>query len=192
MKSKTLPYRFWLQAMSVATTTEDFSISAMRQHPRASLEFGARAEANGYFGTRFVPRAGASLALLQGRGFWGETRLRLFYGQGIKEPRFDQLFDDQFGDFGNPKLKPEASKTWTVGIEQKLAHDRATVSLEYFSSRFYNMISFAFCDAFNNFCNLPITGVPAFGYYFNTDRARARGINLAGESRITSWLRFYR
>jgi vitamin B12 transporter len=158
-------------------------------HPRASLNFGVRAEANGNFGTRVVPRIGASLALLQGRGFWGETRLRTFYGQGIKEPRFDQLYNDQFGDLGNLSLKPEASKTWTIGIDQKLAHDRIRLTGEYFSSRFYDMISFAFCDSFNNFCDLNLGGGFGFGYFFNTDRARARGVNLTAESKITRWLR---
>jgi vitamin B12 transporter len=159
-------------------------------HPRASLNFGARVEANGYFGTRAVPRGGASLALLQGRGFWGETRLRAFYGQGIKEPRFDQIFDDAFGDLGNPNLKPESSKTWTIGLDQKLDHDRFRLSGEYFSSRFYNMISFAFCDLSNNFCNLPPGTGPlfGFGYFFNTDRARARGTNITAEAKVTRWL----
>ena len=158
-------------------------------HPRASLNFGLRAEANGYFGTRVVPRVGASLALLQGRGFWGETRLRVFYGQGIKEPRFDQLFNDQFGDLGNPSLKPESSKTWSIGVEQKLANDRVKATAEYFSSRFYDAISFAFCDSVNNFCNLPFGGGASFGYYFNTDRTRARGLNFTAESQVLSWLR---
>ena len=160
-------------------------------HPRASLNFGARVEANGYFGTRVVPRGGASLALLQGRGFWGETRLRAFYGQGIKEPRFDQIFDDAFGDLGNPNLKPESSKTWTIGLDQNLDHDRFRLSGQYFSSRFYNMISFAFCDFSNNFCNLPPGTGPlfGFGYFFNTDRARARGTNISAEARVTRWLR---
>src|SRR5207245_5605226 len=36
-------------------------------HPRATLSFGGRAEANAIFGTRVVPRVGASLALLQDR-----------------------------------------------------------------------------------------------------------------------------
>jgi vitamin B12 transporter len=160
-------------------------------HPRASLNFGARAEANGYFGTRVVPRAGASLALLEGRGFWGETRLRAFYGQGVKEPRFDQLFDDQFGDLGNPNLKPESSKTWTIGLDQKLAGNRVRLTAEYFSSRFYNMISFAFCDLSNNFCDLPPGTGPlfGFGYFFNTDRSRARGTNITAEARVNPWLR---
>jgi len=47
-------------------------------HPRATISFGGRAESNAVFGTRVVPRVGASLALLQGRDFWGETRLRVF------------------------------------------------------------------------------------------------------------------
>lgn len=164
-------------------------------HPRASVSFGARAEANGYFGTRVVPRAGASLALLQGRGFWGETRFRAFYGQGIKEPRFDQLFNDQFGDLGNPNLKPESSKTWTIGLEQKFAGERARVSVEYFSSRFYDLISFAFCSPLappetGNTCGLVIPGAPpSFGFFFNTDRARARGINTTVETQALRWLK---
>jgi vitamin B12 transporter len=164
-------------------------------HPRATLSFGARAEANGNFGTRVVPRVGASLMLLQGRGFWGATRFRIFYGQGIKEPRFDQLYDDQFGDLGNPALKPESSKTWSAGLEQKLWDNRITLGGEYFSDRFYNIISFAFCfpldpPATGNSCGIILPGAPpSFGYFFNTDRARARGTNLTAEVAPIHWLK---
>jgi vitamin B12 transporter len=160
-----------------------------RPHPRASLNFGGRAEANANFGTRVVPRVGASLILLYGKGFRGDTLFRAFYAEGIKEPRFDQIFGDNFGDFGNPSLKPEASKTWTVGLEQKLFGDRVLLNAEYFSSRFYDIVTFAFCDSFNNFCNLTSPVVPSgFGYFFNTDVARARGLNLTGQTRFTRWL----
>lgn len=165
-------------------------------HPRVALNFGARAEANASFGTRVVPRVGASVALHYAKGFWGDTRYRIFYGQGIKEPRFDQLYDDKFGDFGNPSLKPEASKNWSTGIEQKLAGDRLLVSAEYFSYRFYNIISFAFCSpepppSTANTCGIALPNAPSsFGYFFNTDRARARGTNIAVEARPLSWLMF--
>ena len=160
-----------------------------RPHPRASLNFGSRAEANANFGTRVVPRAGASLVLLYGKGVRGDTLFRIFYGQGIKEPRFDQIYGDNFGDFGNPSLKPEASKTWTTGIEQKLLNDHVRLTAEYFSSRFYDIVTFAFCSSANNFCNLTFPVVPSgFGYFFNTDIARARGLNLSGETRFTRWL----
>jgi len=163
-----------------------------RPQRRVSFNFGGRAEANAYFGTRVVPRAGGSLVARYGRGFWGETLLRGFYGQGIKEPRFDQIYGDNFGDFGNPALKPESSKTWTAGIEQKLLSDRIRISVDYFASRFYNIVSFAFCEpltATTNTCGITIPNAPpSFGFYFNTDRARARGINLTGEARVTRWL----
>ncbi len=151
-------------------------------HPRATLNFGARAEANGNFGTRVVPRVGASLALLQGRGFWGETRLRVFYGQGIKEPRFDQSLGSDPCFPGNPELKPEASKTWSIGFEQALWDRHAKVGVNFFADRYYDIVSFEF---------LPATPTCTFGTgtYFNTDLARARGVNLTAEIMPVRWLR---
>jgi vitamin B12 transporter len=142
---------------------------------RLTLDFGGRVEANSNFGTRVVPRVGGSYALHYGKGFFGDTRYRAFYGQGIKEPRFDQSFGIDPCFPGNPNLKPEESKGWTTGIDQKLASDRLKVSADYFYSRFYNIISFG-----------PTTGF--CGTYFNTDLAIARGVNLGSEFRFSKWL----
>jgi vitamin B12 transporter len=155
---------------------------------RLSLNFGGRAEANDNFGTRVVPRVGGSFVVRYGSGTLGDTLLRGFYGEGIKEPRFDQIFGDNFGDFGNPALKPESSKTWTAGIEQKLLNDRIRLTAEYFYNSFYNIVSFEFCTQFNNFCNGPALVPSGFGFFFNTDRALARGINLTGQARFARWL----
>jgi len=151
-------------------------------HPRATISVGGRAESNAVFGTRVVPRVGASLALLQGRDFWGETRLRAFYGEGIKEARFDQT-NSSFACFpGNPSLKPESSKTWSVGIEQKFWEDHARVSVDYFANRYYDIVSFEFLS--------PTMSCPSgTGTFFNTDLARARGVNFAGEVMPARWLR---
>jgi vitamin B12 transporter len=160
-------------------------------HPRLTLNFGGRAEANGSFGTRVVPRVGASMALLQGRGFWGETRLRLYYGEGIKEPGFEQTIGFDICDPGNPNLKPEASKSWSVEIEQKVADDRINLSASYFSNRFYDLVSFTSCSTFAP-CNVPIPagcGSPFWGSFFNTDKARARGLNFVAEARVAKWLK---
>ncbi len=151
-------------------------------HPRASLNFGLRAEANANFGTRVVPRAGASLALRLGKGFWGDTRLRAFYGQGIKEPRFDQTFGSDACFPGNPSLRPERSKTWSVGLEQKLASDRVIFSADYFSNRFYDIVSF------ESTAPPPGSKCPFFGTFFNTDLARARGVNLTAVAHPLRWL----
>jgi vitamin B12 transporter len=156
---------------------------------RLSLDFGGRAEANGSFGTRVVPRIGASLGLRYGNGFWGDTRYRFFYGEGIVEPRFDETAGSSPCAPGNPALKPEASKTWNTGVEQKLANGRVKISADYFSSRFYDIISFTSCSPFSP-CTIPQpAGCPAFwGNFFNTDLARARGTNVAVEARLVHWL----
>ena len=142
---------------------------------RLTLDFGGRVEANSSYGTRVVPRAGGTYALRYAKGFFGDTRYHAFYGQGIKEPRFDQTFGTDPCVPGNPNLKPEASKGWTTGFDQKLASDRWKLSADYFYSRFYDIVSFAPTSAF---C----------GTYFNTDLAFARGANLASEVRVNKWL----
>jgi len=142
---------------------------------RLTLDFGGRVEANSSYGTRVVPRAGGTYALRYGKGFFGDTRYHAFYGQGIKEPRFDQTFGTDPCVPGNPNLKPEASKGWTTGFDQKLASDRWKLSADYFYSRFYDIVSFAPSSAF---C----------GTYFNTDLAFARGVNLTSEVRVNKWL----
>ena len=157
----------------------DFRYSPL---PRLSFDFGIRAEANASFGTRVVPRAGGSYLLHYGKGLFGDTRYRAFYGQGIKEPRFDQTFGTDPCFPGNPHLKPEASKGWSTGFDQKLFSDRLKLSADYFYNRFYDMVSFAPNPSPNpDFC----------GTYFNTDLAFARGVNFASELRMHKWLFVY-
>jgi vitamin B12 transporter len=153
---------------------------------RLTLNAGARAEDNADFGTRVLPRAGASYTLRIAQGAFGDTRLLASYGQGMVEPRFDQSYGTDPCFPGNPSLLPEESRTVHAGLEQKLASDRVRVTADYFDSRFHNIVSFlnvapsAECLA---------AGAPfGAGTFFNTDLARARGANFAGEARITHWL----
>jgi len=164
----------------------DFRYQPIR---RVSFDFAARAEANENFGTRVVPHAGASVALRDGgSSFWGDTRYRIAYGQGIIEPQFSQSFGSDPCTPGNPNLKPEESKTWTTGIEQKLAHDRADVSIEYFSNRFYDVISFTSCFP-GAPCSVPQPPGCGFfwGNFFTTDLSRARGVNFSARTRFLHW-----
>jgi outer membrane cobalamin receptor len=141
---------------------------------RLTAIVGGRVEANGFFGTRTVPRAGASYALRQGSGLWGATRLRASYGEGIKEP--DILPPDC-----SPQLKPEQSVTVDAGIDQFFAGDRVRFSATYFHNEFRDIVSFSFGGASPN--------CPAFaGNYFNTDKARAAGVNSSFEAKGARWL----
>jgi len=142
--------------------------------PRFSVVVGGRVEANGFFGTRAVPRVGASYALRDGHGFWGPTRLRASYGEGIKEP---ELFPVDC----TPVLKPEQSTTIDAGIDQYLAANRVKLSLTYFHNDFRDIVSFAF-GGLNPTC-------PAFGgSFFNTDKARAFGANSSLAVKAANWL----
>ena len=151
-----------------------------RWFPISRLVFNAgfRVESNTTFGIRAVPSAGVVFAARQSKDFWGDTRLRFAYGEGIKEPALEQSFGSDPCFPGNPNLKPEQSQTINATVDQYLASDRARVSLTFFYSRFTDIISFAPNPPPNpNFC----------GTYFNTDLARARGLNLSTELRLKRW-----
>ena len=145
--------------------------------PRLILSAGVRAEDNTTFGTRVVPRAGAVFALRYGTGFWGDTRLRFSYGQGLKEPSLDQSFGSDPCFPGNNTLKPERSRTIDTGFDQFLASEKLRLSASYFDNRFQDIVSFAFSPVITPACSF------GTGTYFNTDLARARGVNLSGDFR---------
>ena len=149
-------------------------LEARRQFGRLTAIAGARVEANSFFGTRTVPRLGASYALRDGQGFWGATRLRAAYGQGIKEPAI--LPADC-----SPQLEPEESRTVNGGIDQYFSGDRVRLSVTPFYNQFRNIVSFA--------SGVPNPNCPAFdGSFFNTEKARAFGVNSSFEARVTHWL----
>jgi vitamin B12 transporter len=145
---------------------------------RITLSAGFRVESNTTFGVRTVPRAGIAYSARDSKGFWGDTRLRFAYGEGIKEPALEQSFGSDPCYPGNPNLKPEQSQTINATVDQFLASDRARVSLTFFANRYTDIISFAPNPQPNpNYC----------GTYFNTDLARARGLNLSTELRLKRW-----
>jgi vitamin B12 transporter len=147
---------------------------------RLTVSAGARAEDNTSFGTRVVPRAGAVLAVRYAQGFWGDTRARVSYGQGIEEPTILESFNTDPCSLGNPNLRPQRSRTLNVGVDQYLADDRFRVSATYFADQFRDLITFVV---------VPQAGCP-FGdtQVLNTDLSRARGVNFSAAMRLLRWL----
>src|SRR5690242_917001 len=148
--------------------------------PRLTLSGGGRAEANASFGTRVVPRLGAVYALRYAKGSLGDTRLRVAYGGGIEVPTALEAFDTDPGSLGNPNRLPQRSRTLDVGLDQYFAADRFRVSATYFANEFRDLI-------------IPVPGSQSacpFGsiIFANTDRARARGVNLSSTAHVTRWL----
>jgi vitamin B12 transporter len=158
---------------------------------RLGVVAGVRAEANDSFGTRVVPRFGAAYAVRHGTkpaAFWGATRVRGSIGAGIKEPSLAQSLAQDACFPGNTGLRPERSRAFSVGADQVLAGDRVRVSADFFHNRFRDIVSFAF-GQFPGMPPSPALCPFGFGSFFNTDLARARGTNVAAESRVTNWLR---
>jgi vitamin B12 transporter len=149
---------------------------------RLNLSAGARAEANANFGTRVVPRVGAIYALRYSQGFWGDTRARVTYGQGIEEPTIFESFDADPCNPGNPNLRPQRSRTVNAGIDQYFSAERFRLSATFFANEFRDLIDQQQGPA-NSMC---------FGgnekLFFNIDAARARGLNWSGEAHLNHWL----
>ena len=79
---------------------------------------------------------------------------------------------------GNPNLKPERSRSVELGLEQRVAHDRAKFELTYFHNRFRDIIS------------LVTTNPSTFeGQYFNVGVSRAQGLEAGVEVAPTAAIR---
>lgn len=130
---------------------------------------GFRVEDNGSFGTTVVPRSSASYLIRRPvAGFFGATRLKANFGLGFKEPTFIQSFSPDPFFPGNPSLRPERSRSFDYGIEQRLGNERAKLELNGFDNLYRDIIAFQSTGPFS-------------GTYFNVAQSRADGAEAALE-----------
>jgi vitamin B12 transporter len=151
---------------------DNFGVSAQQQMlwPRVFVTVGGRVERNESFGTAFVPRATVVYVVHQPSASVGETRLKASAGTGIKEPTMLESFSASPFFRGNPNLEPERSRSVEVGIEQRVANDRAKLELTYFDNRYRDIIS------------LITTNPSTFEAQFsNIGLTRARGIEAGAQ-----------
>jgi len=140
------------------------------------LTLGGRVEDNDSFGTKAVPRAAVAWRV---HGGGSPTTLRASAGTGIKEPDFFQSFGTSFFAMGNPDLKPERSRTFDAGVEQRLLDDRLRAEATFYHHEYLDQIAFTTLD-FNTFQ----------GTYVNLGKTRAQGLELAVEGAPTRRIRF--
>jgi vitamin B12 transporter len=140
----------------------------------ARLTLGARVERNDSFGTEVVPRAALAWRL---RGGSDTTTLRASAGAGIKEPTFVESFGTSFYARGNPDLRPERSRTYDVGVEQRAFAGRVRAEATLFRHDYRDLIGYAIVD-FDTFA----------GSFVNVGETRAQGLELALEAAPLPWL----
>jgi vitamin B12 transporter len=133
---------------------------------------GGRIERNDNFGTKAVPRVAVAVRL---RGGVNATTLKASGGAGIKEPNFFETFGTSFFAQGNPDLKPERSRTFDVGVEQRLLQSRLRAEATFFHHQYHDQIAFTVLD-FDTFQ----------GTYVNLARTRAQGLELSVEAAPSS------
>jgi vitamin B12 transporter len=149
---------------------------------RLSLVGGIRFENNGSFGFYVAPRIAASWLVMSGPPDGsgpGSTRLRGSVGRGIKEPLFIQSYSPSPSFLGNPDLRPERSRGFDIGIEQRFARNRVALEAIYFSNYFDDLISLG-----------PFDPVTFEAQYENIGETRASGLELVGTGFAGSAWRF--
>jgi len=111
-----------------------------------------------------------------------DSRLHTSYGTGQKSPTFSErfgFFPDQFQ--GNPDLKPEKSKGFDVGYEQRLLDGRVVTDVTYFRERLEDEINGFFFD--------PSLG--PFGMFTAVNRdgtSKSKGVEVEVSARIIDGL----
>ena len=103
-------------------------------------------------------------------GFGGDWRLRASVGEGYKAPTLYQLFSE----YGNADLAPESSTSYDIGLERGTRGRGLHMALTGFRRDSEDLIGFASCfgvDPLPERCESQ-----PFGYYVNTGRARAQGV----------------
>jgi len=136
----------------------------------------ARVEHNGSTGTTLVPHA--SLAWLAARGAGFELTLRGSGGAGIKAPSFFESYGTSSFALGNPDLKPERARTFDGGLDLRIGPG-LKLQATYFHHQYLDQIAYKI-----------VSFTPFVGTYENLGETRASGIELSGEWRPSSHLRF--
>ncbi|MEO6211268.1 MAG: TonB-dependent receptor [Gemmatimonadaceae bacterium] len=103
---------------------------------RLSYTAGVRIDHNSAFGDFTSYRGSAGYDLPFG------ARVHAAAGSAFREPTFEESSSTQPFDMGNPDLRPERTRSWEAGIEQRLVHGRASIAATYFNQHFRDMIQY--------------------------------------------------
>lgn len=129
------------------------------------LTAGLRRDDHDTFGHATTGRVTAAWRTARQRLKW-----RASYGTAFRAPAFLDLFGRSDFFVGNPALRPERARGWDAGADFRLPGDRGELSATWFETRLRDLIAF-------DFAAFP-------GTVRNVERARTRGVELAGRWRL--------
>ncbi len=132
---------------------------------------GTRLDIHSQFGSSLTFRL-APAYLIQNTG----TKIKGTIGTGFKSPSLYQLYapGTLWGAIGNDSLTSENSTGWDIGIEQSFLSQKITLSGQYFSHAYNNLIDFDFLEG-----------------YVNIAKAESKGFEFGISGQITGNLSFF-
>ena len=103
------------------------------------LTAGVRLDDNAKFGTHTSYRGTVAYDIKK-----TGTKLKGSYATGFRPPSLFELFGSccGFGVIGNTALKPEKSRSWDAGVEQRLFDDTLRLEIVYFEIKTNNFVQF--------------------------------------------------
>lgn len=138
--------------------------------PRWAASLAVRHDDNSDFDSVTTWRAATSYAFDA-----TNTRIRASAGTGQKAPTFTERFGFFTNFIGNPKLKPETSTGWDIGIDQGFFAARVVIKATYFNETLKDEINgFAFDPGAGGFTAINEAG--------SSDR---RGLETALQAHLT-------
>jgi iron complex outermembrane receptor protein/vitamin B12 transporter len=151
--------------------------------------FGGGFEHNSFFGFAATPRVSLAYYLRKPlkSGFFGETKLKFNFGEGIKEAStleqsaalITVLTPQQIAQYNVQPIGPERSRTFDFGVDQRLGN-RSILSVTFYYNNFYNLISFLGVGDLIAIGVPPevATATPDGGAYVNATSQRTKGAEV--------------
>ena len=97
------------------------------------------------FGGKTTPKLGATYFLSD------NSRIKANWGKSWRAPNLVELYAGFTTIYGNPDLKPEEATTWELGFEAE--KDNNWLKLNYFNSKYDNLITYDKVNGKNTFIN---------------------------------------
>lgn len=138
-----------------------------------SVQGGLRRDNNSSFDDDTTWNVGAAYV------FGNGVRLHASAGEGSVDPSFFELFGSSSGTVGNPNLAPEKNRSFDLGVEVPFLQGRGLVDVTMFRENLTDEIEWYFD-----------TGLGMNTYRNRTEKAKRRGVEIAGDIKATDDLTF--
>jgi vitamin B12 transporter len=162
-----VPPTSFLPVDAAQTTHSGFAQHKLTLLERLDLAYGGRIDAVDDNRTVATWRASAGYRFAE-----TGTRIRGSVGTGARVASLYQ----RFSEYGDPRLTPETSIGYDVGVEQSLFENRLYASLGLFENRFRDLVEFGLAPS--------CSAKQIFGCYYNVGRARTAGVEFSGEAAL--------